>query len=114
MSDTTPKPPCGVCKGAYKEHFDDAGKPITQHAYTPNSGDLVTHQEMAKRHQPQQRVPFNPQMLTQASGPQLGRLVELLIERNLLGVEDGLYIAMMGPKPAAPSGFRDPVVKGTN
>lgn len=109
MSDTTPKPPCGVCKGSYKEHFDDDGKPITQHAYTALEGDLVTHQEMAKRQSPPARAAFNPSMLMAQNPAMAGRLTEVLLDLKLIGVEHALYVAGMGPKPPAPSGYQDPL-----
>lgn len=107
MSDDTPKPPCGVCKGSYNEHFEN-GKPITQHTYSPN-GELVSQAEAAKKQQGQ-RVPFNPAMLA-GSSPQVGRLVEVMMDLNLIGVEQALYVAGMGPKPSSPSGYMDPAVK---
>ena len=86
---------CRVCGGSKDSHFDDKGKPITQHAYTERAGDLVTHEEMAKRQSPPPRTPvvFGP-----GGNPTItDRLVEVMLKRELITSEEALYIAGFSP-----------------
>lgn len=112
MSDTTPKPPCAICKGGYKEHFDDQGKAITQHVYTQTPGDLSTaKQKQAQEQQQGTRVQV-PHPAVLGSNPMAtGRLVEVLVEAKVVTPEQALYIAGFGPKPPTSSGFADPAMR---
>lgn len=97
MSET--KAPCGVCRGAYKEHFDEKGTPITQHAYTEQAGDLKTHKEAAEAAGGQRpQMVMQPPVYMGNAGLSVARLVELLLEKGFLSNADALYIASMGPK----------------
>jgi hypothetical protein len=105
----TDQGPCGVCGGAFTEHFDDKGKPTTQHVYTGEGGQLVSQAQ----HQKQQAKPPATQVfqLPKTAGVDaqaFGRLCEVLLEKTFLTAEEGLYIAGMGPKPGSPSNFADP------
>lgn len=108
------RPPCAVCRGAYSEHFDGDGKKITQHSYTEKEGDLVTHEEAAKRSQPrqQQGMQVSPTMLAMQAGTNplaMGRLIEVLLDKGVLTNEDALYVAGFSPtKPNRASGYADP------
>lgn len=99
------KGPCTICRGSYAEHFDDAGKQKTQHAYTELEGDLVTPAQQAKREQSPSRTVMMPQMSMGMLNIQ--RLVEVLHEKNLLTQDEVLYIAGVGQKPTETK-FRDP------
>jgi hypothetical protein len=105
MSDTTPKPPCAVCRGGYKEHFDGDGKKITAHAYTEQPGDL--------RPQPKPQPAQNPIRLVGAQTNEagaIGRLCEVLLQNGLIDTPEALYVAGMGtkPEPESPSQWSDP------
>lgn len=104
------KGPCGVCKGAYDEHFNSEGKPKTQHAYVAEGGSLMTQKEAAEARGPQKPAMMNPGLAYMGNaGMSVARLTELLLEKNLLSPEEGLYIAGFGPKPVLETPkFRDP------
>lgn len=102
--------PCAVCRGAKEEH----GPGKTQHVYTTDPGQLMTsRQQEQQMRQLQQQQP----MAIRLPGAQtneaqaVGRLVEVLLEKQILSTPEALYIAGMGPKPEVlppTSGYRDP------
>lgn len=102
---------CAACGGSQADHAP--GK--TQHAYTERAGELITHEQMAKRNAPPQQptVVRLGQAASNSAGAD-GRLTEVLLELGVIKVEHALYIAGMGSKPPAPSGFRDPSLGGVD
>lgn len=100
---------CTICRGRKSEHIDEKGVQISRHAFTTMEGDLVTPEQMAKRQAPQQTARVQIPA-TMAGNVQLGRLVEVLLEKGLLTAEEALYVGMMGPKPELQSGYRDPAM----
>lgn len=103
------KGPCTTCRGAYSEHFDLEGRQLTQHPYTSEGHNLTTKREREKERQAQQQPQLRMTLPSAGSdSATIGRLVEVLIDKGVLTVEDGLYIAGMGKKQSTPSGYRDP------
>lgn len=99
--------PCAICRGKLEEH----GPGKSAHAYTQKAGELVTHEEMAKRqaaNQPRQAQIIRLPGGTQNEGGAINRLIEVLMDRDVLSPEEALYICGIGEKPRAPSGFQDP------
>jgi hypothetical protein len=108
---TEVEPKCAVCHGRKSEHFDDEGRPKTQHAFTELEGDLVTHQQNAKR-QPKSPTVIQLPGGTQNEGGAINRLIETLLNKGALTTDEALYVCGIGPKPEPPSGYRDPVSSG--
>lgn len=108
MAETTP--PCAVCRGAKEEH----GPGKTQHVYTTESGQLMTQRQQEQMTRGMTQV--QPQVIrlpgAQTNEAQaVGRLVEVLLEKQILSTPEALYIAGMGSKPEVTppaSGYRDP------
>lgn len=104
---------CSICRGTKREHIDVEGNQITQHMFTTIEGDLMTPAEHAKRQSSQPpRVGISPNVLQYMgnAGVSIGRLVEVLLEKQVITPEEALYIAGMAPKPTAKSGYKDPAV----
>jgi len=107
MSSTQVEDPiCITCRGPKSTHFDDQGNPTTQHQFTTEEGtDLDTRAQRAKKEAKEkaaQRSPTLSGMTAMALGANplaIGRLVELLLEKQVLSPEEGLYVAGMGQKP---------------
>lgn len=85
---------CAICFGTRDEH----GPGLTQHAFTDREGDLVTPLEMAKR-QPQPPRLIQLPGGTHNEGGAINRLIETLMNKGLLSVEEALYVVGVGPKP---------------
>lgn len=95
---------CKICDGTKAEHFDESGQKKTIHEFTTREGDLRP---------PKEKPEIRPeQMVTRLQMPgaalEVTRLVEVMMDKGLLTVPEVLYIAGVGPKPAAPSGYLDP------
>lgn len=97
--------PCGVCKGSRKEHFDGAGRPITQHVYSPDGG-LVSQVDAAKARQAQQSV--IPPRFPGTDAQVITRLIQTLMDKGILSDPEALYIFGVGNKPEV-TRFVDPV-----
>jgi hypothetical protein len=89
--------PCVLCGGQPgKEH---EGR---QHAYTTTPGELQTPEQKAKAAQSSRQAPLGLNLGAVAANPlAIGRLIEVLIEKNVLSKDEALYIACYGPKPTA-------------
>ena len=91
---------CTVCGGARPEHFEEDGKtPRTQHAYTENPGEIMTHEQKTKERQGQSPQLQAALMTLGGSSLGLGRLVEVLLDAGVIRVQDALYIAGFSAKP---------------
>lgn len=100
---------CAVCGGSEAEHGPDK----TRHVFTEKPGELITHEQRARQNQqPQGPTVVRLGQASAATPGADGRLVEVLLELGVIKVEHALYVAGMGPKPPAPSGFRDPSLGG--
>lgn len=92
MAETT-DPTCKICGGKRSEHGPD-----TIHAFTEVEGDLATPQQKSQQQQrPGNMVP-NPSPPDSASAA-LGRLLGLMLEKDLVTLDETLYIGGFGPKP---------------
>lgn len=103
-------PICTACSGKKSEHFDGEGKPITRHMFTEREGELQTREAAEKNQQQQLSGPSVirlPGAQTNEAGA-IGRLCEVLLENNMMSTAQALYVAGMGSKPEASSGFADP------
>jgi hypothetical protein len=99
---------CETCKGKKSTHFDEDGNPITQHQFTTEESDdaLETREQRAKKEAKKkaaQRPGLSPgTMMGLGVNPlAIGRLVEVLLEKEILVPEEALYVAGMGEKPKA-------------
>lgn len=102
---------CRVCGGTRSEHFDAEGKPKTQHVFTEQEGQLMSHAEAAKMNRPAQPAAFMvPGKFNGTDASAIQRLLELMLERGALTQEDALYIVGVGPKPEKKSGYIDPAL----
>lgn len=87
MVESTEK--CAVCGGSEGEHAN------SQHMFTTKPGELITKEQHAKQQQQQQ-----PQKIAiPYQGGPLGKLIEVLVTKKLLTLDDALYIAELGPRP---------------
>ena len=84
---TNPTGKCAVCGGTEKEHEQ------ARHMFTNQPGQLMTQEEYDKIQPPPQ------QMSVPSQGGPLGRLIEVLVSKKLLTLEDALYVAELGPRP---------------
>lgn len=98
---------CTVCGGSKAEHYDEKGNKKTIHEYTEKQGDLHPESPKAPVSPPRQM-----QLHMQNTSVEVSRLVEVLMDKGLLTIPEVLYIAGVGPKPALPSGYRDPAQTG--
>ena len=78
---------CSACGDVYQSHFAPDGTRLTQHQFTLTPGDL--------RPQPPPQPPRAP--VPGDAHPTFGRLVEILVDREILSLEDVLYIAGVTP-----------------
>jgi hypothetical protein len=109
MSETKVEDPiCVTCKGPKSTHFDDDGKSITQHQFTTEQEEnpLETKDQRTKREAKKraaERPGLGPTTLMGLGVNPLaiGRLVEILLERQLISTDEALYVAGMGGKPKA-------------
>jgi hypothetical protein len=92
--------PCTICGGSKAEHENSI------HAYSEKWGDLATPEQRRQGQQQPMMVKL-PGAQTNEAGA-IGRLVEVLLEKGLLNTGEALYVAGMGEKPAAQSGYQDP------
>ena len=76
---------CAVCGGSEAEHANSA------HMFTTKPGELVTREQHDKDQPPKVNVP--------SQGGPLGRLIEVLVTKKLMTLEEALYIAELGPRP---------------
>lgn len=96
---------CAIC-GDTKENHEGR-----VHAFTTKQGDLKTPEQASKEAQPQRPQALNFGAL--GLNPMgLGRLIEVLMEKNLLSDDEALYIAGFRSKPENKSGFADPAMGG--
>jgi hypothetical protein len=103
------KGPCGICSGAFSEHL----APNVKHVWVPeDSNELISKQQQAEKNRAPQVIRSSPPVIHSSPPGDSGiinRLVELLLDKNLLNSAEGLYIAGIGEKPK-PQQYRDPVV----
>lgn len=99
--------PCGVCGGRKKEHFDDEGKPITQHVFS-SDGRLISHADAAKARQIQPQRVVLPSQFAGTDAQVITKLIEVLMDKSIISNEEALYIFGVAPKPAPATGFNDP------
>ena len=92
---------CAACGGKKEEH----GEGKTQHVYTETPGQLMTHDQQ-KKAQSQAPQPMAIRLPVANDQNNYGRLVEVLLEKNLISPQEALYIAGMAPKPQPQ--FADP------
>lgn len=85
MVESTEK--CAVCGGTELEHAN------SQHMFTTKPGELITKEQYAKQQQSEQKITVPYQ-----GGP-LGRLIEVLVTKKLMNLEEALYVAELGPRP---------------
>lgn len=102
---------CTACGGKKEDHFNSDGKPITRHMFTEQEGELQTREAVEKKLQTGPQLIKLPGAQTNEAGA-IGRLCEVLLENGQMSTPQALYVAGMGPKPEAPSGFADPSIGG--
>lgn len=77
---------CTACGAKESEHGN------SRHMFTTKPGELITKEEYDKQNTPQQvSIPYQ-------GGP-LGRLIEVLVTKKLMTLEEALYVAELGPRP---------------
>lgn len=81
------KTPCTICGGSIEEHQG------SRHAYTTTPGDL----KVPETPKPNQSPRLNGAQTNEAQA--IGRLLEILAQKNILSLQEAIYVAGMGPKP---------------
>ena len=77
---------CAVCGGTEPEHD------VSQHMFTTKPGELITKEQHEKQQPP-------TQMTVPHQGAPLGRLIEVLVTKKLITLDDALYVAELGSRP---------------
>lgn len=76
---------CAICGGVEADHK------TSQHMFTTTPGQLVTKEQHEKEQPKQVTIPYQ-------GGP-LGKLIEVLVIKKLMTLEEALYVAELGPRP---------------
>lgn len=100
---------CSTCSGKYEDHFDDKGNQKTQHNFAEEPGQPLTTQAEREKEQakPQPTSMLQPALMAMGSNPiSMGRLVEVLLEKELITDVDALYIAGFRPNNWSPDEAR--------
>ena len=98
----TNDPICVTCKDKKSNHFDDEGKPITQHQFTTEEEPKLESREQRSRRLAKSQHPSsgaNLAALVNAQPNSVGRLTEVLLDKKIITAAEALYVAGMASKP---------------